>query len=64
MNAPGPKDKEVDTCMFMDSNHAGDKASCRLRSGFLIYVNITLVQRFSKKQSTVESSIFDAKLSQ
>ena len=32
--------------------------SCRLRSGFMIYVNIALVQWFSKKQSTVETSVF------
>ena len=44
--------------MFADSDHAGDKASCRSRSGFLIYVNSALVQRFSKKQSTVEISVF------
>ena len=44
--------------MFVDSDHTGDKMSCRSRSGFLIYVNTTLVQWFSKKQSTVETSVF------
>ena len=29
-------------------------------SGFLIYVNIALVQWFSRKQSTVETSVFGA----
>ena len=28
MNAPKPKGKEVDICMFVDSYHVGDKASC------------------------------------
>ena len=32
----------------------------RSRSCFLIYVNTALVQWFSKKQSTVETSVFDA----
>ena len=44
----------------MDSDQAGDKVSCRSRSGFLVYVNTTLVQWFSKKQSTVETSVFVA----
>ena len=44
--------------MFVDSDHAGDKVSCRSRSGFLIYMNTALVQWFSKKQSTVETSVF------
>ena len=46
--------------MFVDSNHSGDKVSCRLRSDFLIYVNTALVQWFSKKQSTVKTSMFGA----
>ena len=44
--------------MFVNSHHAGDKVSHRSRSGFLIYLNISLVQWFSKKQSTVEASVF------
>ena len=46
--------------MFMNSHHAGDKVAHRLRSGFLIYVNTTLVQWFSKKQSMVETSVLGA----
>ena len=59
MNAPEPQGKEVDICMFVDNDHARDKVSCRSRSGFLIYVNTALVWWFSKKQSTVETSVFD-----
>ena len=47
--------------MFVDSDHVSNKISCRSRSGFMIYVITTLVQLFSKKQSTVETSVFDAK---
>ena len=46
--------------MFVNNDYAGDIIFCRSRSGFLIYVNSTLVQWFSKKQSTVETSVFDA----
>ena len=56
---PKPCGKEVDICMFVDSDHAGDRVTCKLRSGFLIVVNTALVQRFSK-QSTVETSVFGA----
>ena len=49
---------EVDPCMFVDSDHAGVKVSGRSRSGCMIYVNITLIQWLSKKQSTVETSVF------
>ena len=60
VNAPEPCGKEVDIHMFVDSDHAVDKVSCRSSSGFLIYVNTASVQWFSKKQSTVETSLFGA----
>ena len=46
--------------MFVDIDHAGDKVSCRSRSGFIIYVNTAIVQWFSKKQCTVETSVIGA----
>ena len=46
--------------MFVDSDHAGHKVSCRSRSGFLIHASTALVQWLSKKQSTVETSVFGA----
>ena len=52
--------KEVDIHMFVESDNTGDKISCRSRSGFLIHVNTALVQWLSKKQSTVETSVFGA----
>ena len=59
-NAPTPRGKEVDIRMFVDSDHAGDKATRRSRTGFLIYINTALIQWLSKKQSTVETSVFGA----
>lgn len=59
-NAPRPLGKDVDLRMMVDSDHAGDKRSRRSRTGYLIYMNMALVQWHSKKQSTVETSVFGA----
>ena len=48
----------VNIHMFMNSYHAENKISCRSRSCILIYVITTLMQWFSKKQSTVETFLF------
>ena len=37
------------TSMFLDGDHAGDKASHILRHGYFLYMNTVLVQRLSKK---------------
>ena len=44
--------------MLVDSNHSGDKVSYRSSSGFLLYLNISLVQWFSNNQSSLETSVF------
>ena len=36
VNAPEPQYKDVDICIFVDGNHAGEKVSHRLRSGFIM----------------------------
>ena len=36
--------------MLVDSDHAGDKLSCRSRSGFLIYFNTAFVLMLSLPQ--------------
>ena len=59
-NAPVPRGKEVDIRLFVDSDHAGDRATRRSRTGFLIYLNSALIAWYSKKQPTVESSVFGA----
>ena len=46
--------------MFVDSDHAGDKKTRRSRTGFLIFCNMALIDWVSKKQPTVESSVFGA----
>ena len=59
-NAPTPRGKEVDLRLFCDSDHAGDKLRRRSRSGCLIYVNSALVVWYSKRQPTIETSVFGA----
>ena len=59
-NAPQPRGKEDDLRLFVDSNHAGDKRTRRSRTGFLIYLNSAPITWFSKKQATIETSVFGA----
>jgi hypothetical protein len=43
---------------YVDADHATDKVTRRLRSGFLVYLNKALIQWISKKQTSVETSSF------
>jgi hypothetical protein len=58
MNALPPLKKEVDLSMMVDSNHAGDKPTQQSHTGFLIFLNMFLINRLSQKQPTIESSVF------
>ena len=44
--------------VFVDSDHAGDQVTRRFRTGFLVYLNNSLIYWSSKKQTTVETSSF------
>jgi hypothetical protein len=57
-NAPEPRGKEVDIRVFVDADHAGDKITRRSRTGFIIFINNAPVIWYSKRQNTVESSVF------
>jgi hypothetical protein len=59
-NALTPRGLGVTMRMYVDSDHAGDKVSRRSRTGFLFYLNMGLVQWLSKRQSTIETSVFGA----
>ena len=59
-NAHEPRGKDVDLRMYVDSDHAGDKRVRRSRTGFLIYLKMAPITWFSKKQSTIETSVFGA----
>ena len=47
--------------MLGDSNHAGDQLVRRSRPGSFVYVNLSLVVWLSKKQGTIEISVFGVK---
>ena len=59
-NAPEPLGKPIDLRAYVDSDHAGDKATRRSRTGFVMFLNSSLINWMSKKQPTVESSVFGA----
>ena len=59
-NAPVPRGKEVDCRLFVDSDHAGDQSSRRSRSGLIVYLNMAPIKWISKRQATVETSVFGA----
>ncbi len=60
MDMPKPFGKDVDVCMMCDSDNAGDKRTRRSCTGFLIFCNMALIDWVSKKQATIETSVFGA----
>ena len=44
--------------MFIDSNHADGKQTRRVKTKFMVYMNISLINWCSKKQSVIETSVF------
>ena len=60
LNAPKPLRKEVTLCMFVDSEHAGDKSDRRSRTGYMIFMNMAMINWHTKKQATVEGTVFGA----
>jgi hypothetical protein len=59
-NAPPPRGKEVDTRLYVDSDHAGDAVTRRSRTGYFIFLNMAPISWLSKKQGTIETSVFGA----
>ena len=59
-NAPDPIGKSVDLRMWVDSDHAGEKVTRRSRTGYFIFLNTALINWLSKKQPTIEGSVFGA----
>ena len=53
INDPPPRGKEVVLIMVVDSDHAGDETDCRSCTGYMIFVNMALIDWLSKKQATV-----------
>jgi hypothetical protein len=59
-NAPSTRVKAIDLHLFVDSDHAGEHFTRRSRTAFVIYLNMAPIVWFSKRQPTVESSLFGA----
>jgi hypothetical protein len=60
VDMPVPLGKDVDIRMMCASDHAGDTRTRRSRTGFLIFCNMALIDWVSKKQATIETSVFGA----
>jgi hypothetical protein len=60
VDMPEPLGKDVDVHMMCDSDHAGDKMTRHSRTGFLIFCSMALIDWVSKKQATIETSVFGA----
>jgi hypothetical protein len=58
--APKPLGKAVVLRLFADSSHADEKKTRRSRSGYFIFMNMAPIAWLSKKQATVETSVFGA----
>jgi hypothetical protein len=58
--SPVSHGKEVDLRLFVDADHAGEQFTRRSRTGFIIYLNMAPIVWFSKRQPTVDSSVFGA----
>jgi hypothetical protein len=59
-NAAVTRGKAIDLRLFVDSYHAGEHFTPRSWTGFVIYLNMAPIVWFSKRQPTVESSVFGA----
>ena len=55
---PEPRGNVVSTHCFVDADHAGNKVTRRSQSGILLFVNRAVIQWYSKRQNTVETSTF------
>ena len=59
-DAPEPRGKVVDLRLFVDSSHADDRMTRRSRSGHFVFLNMAPISWLSKKQPTIETSVFGA----
>lgn len=57
-NMPESRGSEMVMRAFVDSDHAGDTATRRSRTGFIIFLNNSPICWFSKRQTSVETSSF------
>jgi hypothetical protein len=60
VDMPQPLGKDVDVRMMCDSDHARGKRTRHSHTGFLIFCNMALIDWVTKKQATIETSVFGA----
>lgn len=61
-NMPMALGKELIMIAYVDADHAGDKTNRRSRTGFIIYLNNAPIYWLSKKQTSVETSLFGSEM--
>ena len=59
-NAPEPRGKCIDLTLYVDASHADDRLHRRSRSAYILFLNMAPIAWLSKKQATVETSVFGA----
>ena len=59
-NAPEPRGNEDYLRMFVELDHARDKLTIQSRTGYIIFLNNYPISLLSKKQATIETSVFGA----
>ena len=59
---PEPRGEPVVITCFTDADHAGCQATRRSHSGIIIFVNRAPILWYSKRQITVETSVFGSEL--
>lgn len=57
-NLPEPRGKGMRMRCFVDSDHAGDVVTRRSRTGFIVFLQSSLIYWTSKKQTSIETSFF------
>jgi hypothetical protein len=57
---PKTRGRELVVRLFVDSDHAADKFTRRSRSGYILFLNSAPISWYSKKQGTIETSVFGA----
>ena len=60
LNVPPARGKPVDLRLWVDSSHADCILTRRSRTGYFIFMNNALIAFLSKKQPTIETSVFGA----
>ena len=55
-NMPETRGQELIVSVYVDSDHAGDTVTRRLRTGFFVYCNNALVYWMPKKQGSIDTS--------